>query len=300
VTDAGGRDKTDAGPTAIATAETFDIALFARIDRPAFQRNTIDLVDLTKLLTTFQEVPDKKLARCWSPTRYAADANTRGNIGVEAVSCLVFDLDRVPPDPKRLEHVHWIGHTTWSHRSESPRWRVVVPLARPLPSATWADVWQRARAALCPEADPACKDPSRAYWVPSNAPGVQPEHTTREGNLLDPDSLPSFPREPKRPTRISAPVRGDRRRGEAYMARVVDNLVGAQPGGRNAALNHAAWTLGRWVVVGALEQACVEDALYAAAERNGLVSDDGQRQTWATIRSGINAGLSEAATLTPQ
>jgi hypothetical protein len=84
------------------------------------------------------------------------------------------------------------------------------------------------------------------------------------------------------------------------MARVVDNLVGAQPGGRNAALNHAAWTLGRWVVVGALEQACVEDALYAAAERNGLVSDDGQRQTWATIRSGINAGLSEAATLTPQ
>jgi hypothetical protein len=62
---------------------------------------------------------------------------------------------------------------------------------------------------------------------------------------------------------------------------------------RNAALNHAAWTLGRWVAAGALEQAEVEDALYAAAERNGLVADDGPRQCWATIRSGLAAGLQQ-------
>jgi Type IV secretion-system coupling protein DNA-binding domain len=37
----------------------------------------------------------------------------------------------------------------------------------------------------------------------------------------------------------------------------------------------------------------VEEALYAAAERNGLVADDGQRQTWATSRSGLGAGLRE-------
>jgi hypothetical protein len=61
--------------------------------------------------------------------------------------------------------------------------------------------------------------------------------------------------------------------------------------GRNAALNGAAWTLGRWVAAGGLEQTATEDALYAAAERNGLVGDDGQRQCWATIRSGLGAGL---------
>ena len=38
-----------------------------------------------------------------------------------------------------------------------------------------------------------------------------------------------------------------------------------------ALLNGAAWTLGGWVTDGALEQADVEDGLYAAAERNGLV-----------------------------
>jgi hypothetical protein len=50
---------------------------------------------------------------------------------------------------------------------------------------------------------------------------------------------------------------------------------------------------GRWIAAGALEQAEVEDALFAAAERNGLVNDPkhGPRKTWATIRSGLSAGL---------
>ena len=77
------------------------------------------------------------------------------------------------------------------------------------------------------------------------------------------------------------------------MAQVLDNLASVAPGGRNAALNNAAWTLGRWVAAGALEQRDVEDALYDAAELNGLVDDDGDRQCWATIRSGLSAGLLE-------
>ena len=82
------------------------------------------------------------------------------------------------------------------------------------------------------------------------------------------------------------------------MAKVLDNLASAAPGGRNAALNSAAWTLGRWVAAGAIEQSDVEDALYAAAERNGLVADDDKQQTWATIRSGLSAGLQESIDLT--
>ncbi len=63
--------------------------------------------------------------------------------------------------------------------------------------------------------------------------------------------------------------------------------------GRNDVLNRAAWTLGRWVAAGALEQGDVEDELYAAADHNGLVADDGARQCWATIRSGLSAGLQQ-------
>jgi hypothetical protein len=41
----------------------------------------------------------------------------------------------------------------------------------------------------------------------------------------------------------------------------------------------------------------VEDALYGAAVANGLVADDGERQCWATIRSGLGAGLQEPSDL---
>jgi hypothetical protein len=53
------------------------------------------------------------------------------------------------------------------------------------------------------------------------------------------------------------------------MATVIDGLEDARPGGRNAALNAAAWTLGRWVAAGALDQVDVEDALYDAAPSTG-------------------------------
>ena len=50
---------------------------------------------------------------------------------------------------------------------------------------------------------------------------------------------------------------------------------------------------GHWIAAGVLEQAEVEDALYGAAVANGLADDDGERQGWATIRSGLSAGLQE-------
>jgi len=253
------------------------------------------------MLSRFEVLTEKRRGRCWSPTRYAEGASSRSNACVLKVSALVFDLDRVPPNPERLAGVHWIGHTTWSHKPTAPRWRVVIPLATPVPAARWRDVWQRARAALCPEADPACKDPSRAYWLPSHSGGVTAKTTFHDAPLLDPSTLPALPPEPKRPELQRSPsahvLRGardaDRRRAEAYMDSVIGSLEATQPGGRNAALNSAAWTLGRWIAAGALEQGDVEDELYSAAEANGLVAADGNRQCWATIRSGLGAGLQQ-------
>ncbi|MBV9172811.1 MAG: hypothetical protein JOZ81_22305, partial [Chloroflexi bacterium] len=165
--------------------QTFAIVLFERIDRPAITARKISLRELVSLLTTFQQLTDKREGRCWSPAQYADGASTRGNAGVAAITALVFDLDRVPPDHDRLKHAYWIGHTTWSHRLESPKWRVIVPLAEPVTAAKWAETWHRARLALCPEADPSCKDPSRAYWLPSHPPRTSVEAIVHEGALLN-------------------------------------------------------------------------------------------------------------------
>ena len=157
----------------------------------------------------------------------------------------------------------------------------------------------RARAALCPEADPICKDPSRQYYLPSHPAGVVGETVNHTGQLLDASTLPEMPVVPQPPkarrvrVRVRVRVRGDHRRGEAYPAKVIDELAKTPSGGRNSALNHAAWTLGRWIAATALEQAEVEDALYAAARANRLLADDGERQCWAMIGSGLDAGLQQ-------
>jgi hypothetical protein len=280
------------------SATSFTIALFAAIDRPAVEQRTLSLDELRQLLSRFEVLDDKRRGRCWSPTQYADSTSSRSNAGVAEVSCLVFDCDRVPPDEDRLSGVYWVGHTTHSHTPQAPRWRVVIPLAAPVPVQTWNDIWRRARAALCPEADPACKDASRAYWLPSHNGGVSAKATCHEGPLLDPTTLPELLVE-RRLGRVPRITVGDDKRSQAYMHRVIDNLASAAPGGRNAALNRAAWTLGGWVAAGALDQREVEDALYAAAKHNGLVSDDGARQCWATIRSGLSAGLQQSVDLEP-
>jgi len=170
-----------------------------------------------------------------------------------------------------------------------------------VPADQWWQTWRRAHAMLCPAADPSCKDPSRQYYLPGHPAGIQPDATCHDGRLLDPATLPKLPPEPQRPglsllppTVVPRePTTREQRRSEAYMNGVIGKLGAVAAGGRNNALNGAAWTLGHWVAAGALDQRVVEDALYAAAERNGLVTADGQRRCWATIRSGLGSGLQQ-------
>ena len=178
------------------------------------------------MLSRFEVFADKRRGRCWSPTRYADGATSRANAGVTAVSALVFDCDRVPPDPERLAGVYWLGRTTYRHTPTAPRWRVVVPLTTPVPATQWRDVWRRARAALCPEADPSCKDQSRQYYVPSHGGGVTAKATCHEGALLDPSTLSALPLEQRHANELrrspSATILrrttdSDRRCGGAYM-----------------------------------------------------------------------------------
>lgn len=60
---------------------------------------------------------------------------------------------------------------------------------------------------------------------------------------------------------------------------------------RNAALNRAAYGLGRFVGAGYLDRINVEAELYMAATANGYVQKDGAAAARATIRSGLSRGI---------
>src|SRR5690606_18359163 len=80
----------------------------------------------------------------------------------------------------------------------------------------------------------------------------------------------------------------------ACLAGAIAELAALRPGmGRNNALNRKAFHLGGLVGAGLLDQAHVRAELYRAAEAHGHVAKHGARQTWATIDSGLRAGMAK-------
>jgi hypothetical protein len=63
-----------------------------------------------------------------------------------------------------------VMHSTWSHTREHHKARVVFPFAEECPRSQWLEVWACAEVwakTWGASIDPACKNPSRLYFLPS-------------------------------------------------------------------------------------------------------------------------------------
>lgn len=83
-------------------------------------------------------------------------------------------------------------------------------------------------------------------------------------------------------------MKGDRRQAyvEAAVHRILDDLIGVGKGGRNNALNRAAFAIGQFVGAGALSR---QDAEYML-EKTGALLGLKPREMAVTIKSGLNRG----------
>lgn len=133
---------------------------------------------------------------------------------MEAVTALSFDVDDEPAW-ELLDDYEYAAHTTFSHTEDAPRWRIVLPLTRPVPAEQWASVWERARLRLCPNADEACRDASRFFWKPACRPGAARRALHHKGVVLDPDRLPALP-PPVTPQVQRQPAQGTGRPGDDF------------------------------------------------------------------------------------
>ena len=150
---------------------------------------------------------------CWSPAVYPAGEN-RAKARVVAVSCLVLDYD--DGTTLRAAHNQWreyphVLHTSWSHRKEHHKCRVIVPLLRPIPPEHYARAWHWALT-KAPQIDKQCSDPSRVWFVPSHpagASGAWAKAWSPDAGFLalDPESLPPTPAEVKAEAMRNRPPR---------------------------------------------------------------------------------------------
>jgi len=97
----------------------------------------------------------------------------RGKARVQWVWGLGLDYDDGTTLAEMLEvwgQVCGVWHTTWKHREGAPRWRGVLPFARPVHAEVWPAVFAWAQRLAGGRLDPATKDCSRAWYVPARGP----------------------------------------------------------------------------------------------------------------------------------
>jgi hypothetical protein len=152
--------------------QSFEFCLFdGKFDnKPKHLSRDIDLIgqSLTK------PVPGvgKDNLPLWSPAIYKK-RSTRKKSGVEQITMLVYDMDcgNAPVDSWRL-FSDWtvICHTSYSHSPAHHKYRIILPLEKPIPASDWnraakaaTDLWIDIVGRGEPD-QKALKDPSRMYY----------------------------------------------------------------------------------------------------------------------------------------
>lgn len=127
--------------------------------------------------------PDKTSLPAWSPWLFQAPRRRRP----AEVSALVLDYDGGASLAQiRDTWAPWAhaAHTSWSHATDSPRARVVLPLAAPVDVQTWPRVWAWATA-RDPRMDVSVGDAGRLYFLPFARPDRPHAAWDHRGPVLD-------------------------------------------------------------------------------------------------------------------
>lgn len=130
----------------------------------------------------------KRDMRLWAPLLFRPGGR-RETEDVLHASCLVLDYDDGTPIDEAVAtwrpYFH-IVHTTWSHTAARPRFRLVLPLARPVTPAGFARLWAWAEERSGLAIDPTGKGVARAYALPAVAsPEAERDARVSPGPLLD-------------------------------------------------------------------------------------------------------------------
>tara|TARA_B100001287_G_scaffold128270_1_gene108083 strand:- start:12 stop:929 length:918 start_codon:yes stop_codon:yes gene_type:complete len=134
-----------------------------------------------------KEVNSKKDVCLFSPCWY--NVPIRQKKWVKQVTMIVFDIDSgiEYPDMDKINpeflDVFWMVYPTFSYTPEHPKYRVIIPLAKPVPGYVWGKIWEDQIKpifgkfmnddSLSIHPDKACKDAGRVYYLPSKKKGKE-------------------------------------------------------------------------------------------------------------------------------
>ena len=212
----------------------------------------------------------------WSGATFANDARAKRN--VERVFGLGLDIDDGTPFGTivaMLAHYTFFAHSTFSSTPATPKTRAFVLYCEPLSAEEHERVWSCVASHFAAQGvtvDPATRDASRLWFVPTIRVGADYAFHTGEGAPLDGKAAARW--EPPRP----APKEVDASTiSDAYLRgalrRAHDAVASASNGARNAVLNREAYAILRLPI----DAATAREVLVSAAVHAGLSRREAER-----------------------
>lgn len=149
-------------------------------------------------------VSENKDGPAFSPVSYKVGAK-RGIAGVEFVYAAAFDVENHGAFDlirSKLVGYAFVAHSTYSHKKDDPRYRVIVLLAEPVPVELWPETWQRLNHWLGGINDASTKDAARIYYLPRRPPNSK-DHFLEigEGKPLSLSEIPELEAQTERDVR---------------------------------------------------------------------------------------------------
>lgn len=185
----------------------------------------------------------KKRIPAWSPATFRP-GQARSTASCEAVSMLVLDFDSeatIQGELVRWRNYRLCLHTTYSHTEDVQRFRLIIPLARPVPAMWWKRVYSWARE-QSPDIDVKCKNPDRIFFKPAVREDGWPfQFEERQGELLwlqperlaeSPDERPPAPRVPLPTYRTCDPASAELERRRRFTLPYYREQLAVALGGR--------------------------------------------------------------------
>jgi hypothetical protein len=140
---------------------------------------------------TKPRVGDKKKLPMWSPCLFDGRKVMESALSIK---WMIYDIDDNTPLEAlyKFREYKYIAHTSFSHSEEKNKWRLLLPLKFAIPAQEWRHAWRAGaqlwRELVGGEADPACKNSNRFYFVmgyPKEREHLAKRAINEEGEVLE-------------------------------------------------------------------------------------------------------------------
>ena len=154
--------------------------------------------EFVTILSSHARLPRKEAGRLFSPVEYEAGHTRKDGDHPAVVTLAVSDLDHdvnVVTLRQYLEQhgLAFVIYSSYNHKPDAPRVRVVVPLAAPVTRDQWPEVVKRWLTFLAESGckpDTGCIDAKRMYYLPAAPKNAEVVALSGDGAALTLDMLP--------------------------------------------------------------------------------------------------------------